>query len=241
MSGCASHTSALGVKADMTVSGSPLSRSLSGAKPTCRFADSKRTSLSKASRLANRLLRDHPPIGRGRRLAWQSWGNCNGKPRIPAFRSVLRREFLEAFKVHVALPLFVDWKDVANLRSDSSDTCLEAAEAVAGASVTGNLLKPVTRQAELELLGQELRCSPVNVHVDAVLILGVRVLEIVGEAKRDGEFVSGLLVEVGVGTADVHGVMPDAEVCNPLRVVVADRIVVQNVNHVVVDALIPSQ
>src|SRR5262245_7955026 len=132
----------------------------------------------------NRLLRDHP-LGRGRRLAWQSWGNCNGKPRIPAFRSVLRREFLEAFKVHVALPLSVDWKDVANLRSNTTDTCLKAAEAVAGASVTGNLLIPVTRQAELELLGQELRCSPVNVHVDAVLILGVRVLEIVGEAKRN--------------------------------------------------------
>src|SRR5262245_49394155 len=187
------------------------------------------------------LLRDHPSIGRRRRLAWQSWGNRNGKPCIPTFGSVLRCEFLEAFKIDIALPLFADREDVANLRSYSSDTCLEAAEAVSGASVTGNLLKPVTRQAELELLGQELRCPPVDVHVDAVLILGVRILEIVGETKRDGEFVPRLLVEVGVGTADVHGVMPDAEVCNPLRVVVADRIVVQNVNHVVVDALIPSQ
>src|SRR5262245_4384613 len=126
-------------------------------------------------------LRDHPPIGRGRRLAWQGRGNRNGKPRIPAFGPMLRREFLEAFKVHVALPLFVDWKDVTNLRSDTSDTCLKAAEAVTRTTVTGNLLIPVTRQANLKLLGQELRCPPDNVHVDTVLILGMRVLEIVGE------------------------------------------------------------
>ena len=42
------------------------------------------------------------------------------------------------------MPLFVDWKDITNLRSDTSDTCLKAAEAVAGAGVTGDLLIPIT-------------------------------------------------------------------------------------------------
>jgi hypothetical protein len=33
-------------------------------------------------------------------------------------------------------------------------------------------------------------------HVDAVLVIGVEVLEIVGEAEHGREFVTGLLIEV---------------------------------------------
>jgi hypothetical protein len=57
------------------------------------------------------------------------------------------------------------------------------------------LLVGIGDRAELELLGHELRRTHVEMHVDAVLVLGEVVLEIVREAEHGGEFVPGLRIE----------------------------------------------
>ena len=56
-------------------------------------------------------------------------------------------------------------------------------------------------------------------HVDAVLILGRLVLEIVGEAEHARELAPGLRIEVGVAAAAVDRAVPDAEVRKAGRVV----------------------
>jgi len=40
-----------------------------------------------------------------------------------------------------------------------------------------------------------MRCADIEMHVDAVLVLRMHVLEIVGEVERGGEFVAGLRIE----------------------------------------------
>ena len=52
----------------------------------------------------------------------------------------------------------------------------EAADAVTGAVVAGKLLVGVADEADLPLLGEELRRAPIEVHVDAVLVLRVGIL-----------------------------------------------------------------
>ena len=49
-------------------------------------------------------------------------------------------------------------------------------------------------------------------HVDAVLILGRPVLEIVGEAEHASEFVPGLRIKVSIAAAGVERAVPDAEI-----------------------------
>jgi hypothetical protein len=89
---------------------------------------------------------------------------------------------------------------------------LEAAYPVAGAAVATDLLVHVAHESDLKLLGQELRRAPIEVHVDAVLVLGRLIGEIVGEAEHAGEFVPGLRIEIGVAAAGVDRPMPDADV-----------------------------
>ena len=47
-------------------------------------------------------------------------------------------------------------------------------------------------------------------HVDAVLILRVRVLEIVGEAKHGRKFVARLRIEISIAAAGVDRTVSDA-------------------------------
>ena len=49
-------------------------------------------------------------------------------------------------------------------------------------------------------------------HVDAVLILGRLVGEIVGEAEHARELMPGLRVELGVAAAGIDRAMPDADI-----------------------------
>ena len=61
---------------------------------------------------------------------------------------------------------------------------MEAADVVAGAAVAADLFIDIADDANLNLLGQELRRAPIEVHVDAVLILRRLIGEIVGEAEH---------------------------------------------------------
>src|SRR5262249_49398189 len=115
------------------------------------------------------------------------------------------------------------------------------AHAVAGAAVAADLPVDVADRAELKLLGHELRRTPIEMHVDAVLVLGRLVLEIVGEAEHAREFVPGLRIEIGIAAPGVDRAVPDAEIREAGRVVGPDRYVAGDVSHVVVDARVPAQ
>jgi hypothetical protein len=60
-------------------------------------------------------------------------------------------------------------------------------------------------------------------HVDAVLILGRLILEIVGEAEHSREFLPGLRIEIGVAAAGVDRAVPDADIRQMRGVVGSDR------------------
>ena len=78
-------------------------------------------------------------------------------------------------------------------------------------------------------------------HVDAVLVIGVHVLKIVGEAERSREFVSGLRIEVSIGAADIDRIVADAEIGESARIVAAGRQVTRGIDEEIVDALIPAK
>jgi hypothetical protein len=48
--------------------------------------------------------------------------------------------------------------------------------------------------------------------IDAITILRVRILEIVGKAGRGRELVSGRRIEIGIGAADVDRAVADAKI-----------------------------
>src|SRR5262249_11388522 len=118
---------------------------------------------------------------------------------------------------------------------------LKAADAIAGAAVAADLLVHIAHRSDLKLLGQELRRAPIKMHIDAVLISGRLVLEIIGEAQHARKFVPGLRIEVGVATTGVDRAVPDPEIRQAGRVVGPDRHVAGDVGHVVVHARVPAQ
>jgi hypothetical protein len=71
-----------------------------------------------------------------------------------------------AFQIEIALQLVIDREDVAELWANADDARLEAADPIAGAAVAADLLIDVAHEANLNLLGEEMRRAPVEVHVD---------------------------------------------------------------------------
>src|SRR5262249_20518309 len=133
-------------------------------------------------------------------------------PGVPAVGSVVVGEFPVAFEIDVALRRGAQGNDDSELRADADDLRLETADAIAAAAVAADLLVDLANGTDKKLLRQELRRAPIEVHVDAVLILRRLVGEIVGEAEHAGEFVPGLRVEIGVAAAGIDRPMPDADV-----------------------------
>src|SRR5262249_59277135 len=130
-----------------------------------------------------------------------------------------------AWSVDVALHVLVPLEDVADLRPAPDDARLEAANPVARAAVAAELLVDISDGTDLPLLGQELRRPPIEVHVDAILIVGMVIQKVVGEAERAREFIAGLRVEVGVGAADIDRVVAKAEIGERTALVIPDRTV----------------
>ena len=80
-------------------------------------------------------------------------------------------KFFIALQVQIALRVLADGKEVTELRSNAEDLRLEATHSIAGAAIAANFLVGVTHQTDQKLLAQELRHTPIEMHVDAVLIL----------------------------------------------------------------------
>ena len=59
--------------------------------------------------------------------------------------------------------------------------------------------------------------------IDAVLIIGVGVCEVVGEAEHGGELPAALRVEVRVPTAAVHGPVTRPDVGEAARLIENER------------------
>src|SRR5262249_17778744 len=150
--------------------------------------------------------------------------NRERDPGVPAVGPVFRCKFAVILQIEIALKV-ADGKDEAELRTNANHLRLEAAHAVAGAAVAADLPVDVADRAELKLLVQELRRTPIEMHVDAVLVLGRLVLEIVGEAEHAREFVPGLRIEIGIAAPGVDRAVPDAEIREAGRVVGPDRYV----------------
>src|SRR6266487_3825796 len=127
------------------------------------------------------LFRDHPSRWRTRRGRRRR--DRERDPGVPAVGTVLRGKFAVVLQIEIALKV-PDRKDEAELRANPNDLRLKATDAVAGAAVAADLLIDVAYRSDLKLLSQELRRGPIEMHVDAVLILGRLVLEIVGEAQH---------------------------------------------------------
>jgi hypothetical protein len=118
---------------------------------------------------------------------------------------------------------------------------LERAYPVARTAVTANLVVGITDEANIELLGQELRSAPIQMEISAALILGDRILEIVGESGNSRKLMSCRWVEIGIPAAGIDGAMPKPEVGQACRAVITDGDVSGDVGHEIVDPHVPLQ
>src|SRR5438132_8776243 len=82
--------------------------------------------------------------------------------------------------------------------------------------------------------------APVEMHVDAIAVVG-RVVGHVGcEAKHAGKFLASLRIEIGVAYTAIDRSVSDASIRQPRRIIRTDRHVSCHVDHVVVDARVPT-
>jgi hypothetical protein len=103
-----------------------------------------------------------------------------------------------------------------------------------------DLLIEVASRSDEYRFGQPLRCTPIQMPINAALVVRARIDEVVGEAGNRRKFVTSLWVKVCVTAAAVDGAMTDADVGQIARTVVADRNVAGAVDHPVVDAIVPA-
>lgn len=101
------------------------------------------------------------------------------------------------------------------------------------------MLVGISDNAEEKLLGEVVRCAPVEVEIDAAPVQGIRIPEIVGKAGDARDFVSCRRVEIGIGASNVDRGVPEPDVGNPRRIIVADGNIARDVSHVIVDAMAP--
>jgi hypothetical protein len=66
------------------------------------------------------------------------------------------------------------------LGTNTHNARLVGSEESGGATVRGDLLKEIADRTNLQLLGDELRRTPIDVPVDAVLVAGARIEKVVG-------------------------------------------------------------
>ena len=90
-------------------------------------------------------------------------------------------KFTVSLEVQITL-VITDWEYVAELRANADDARQEGAHVVAAATVTRELIVDIAHRADEQLLCEKLRCTPIEVEVEAVLILGIGVDVIMGEA-----------------------------------------------------------
>ena len=133
-------------------------------------------------------------------------------PRGPYWRSVNLKDAAHnsAIRKHVALPIV--GRAVVVVVPGGVVTTVVGADVWTAKSAfrVVNPQMSATIGTDLELLGQELRRAPIEVHVDAILILRRLIGEIVGETEHAREFVPGLRIEIG---ADLEFIRSARDYC----------------------------
>ena len=104
-----------------------------------------------------------------------------------------------------------------------------------GAAVGRELLVEVADEADLHGLGHELRRPPVEMPVDAILIVGARIDEIVGQPGDHGKFVACLGIGIRVPDTAIDGTVAYFDICQAVCIVGADRNVSGPVDHPGID------
>ena len=112
------------------------------------------------------LLGDHSSRCGARRLFCRR--DHEGDPGVPTVRPVLVGELPVAFKIEVSLRRCAQGDNESKLRAYADDARLEAAHTIAGTAVATDLLVDVAHESGLKLFRQKLRCTPIEMHVDAV-------------------------------------------------------------------------
>src|SRR5882757_10582875 len=139
----------------------------------------KQAAVRRATSLGGSLLRYYVP-GRGRRLR-RGLRDRERQPGVPARRPVGGVELAIALQAEKCL-VVPNRKNISKLRADAENARAEAAEHRRLAEVIGDLLVGIADEADEHLLRQEVRHAPVEMEIDAALLLRVRILEIVGKA-----------------------------------------------------------
>ena len=131
------------------------------------------------------------------------WRDCKGKPSVPAFGAVLSSELPITFQVQI--PLHIPYrKKEPYLWADAGDTGFETSDAISGPTVTSDLVVEIADSSSKKLFRKKLRRTPVHMQVNAVLIVGACVHEIVSKARDYRKFVPLCWVEIGVAYATIE-------------------------------------
>src|SRR5882724_8650985 len=77
--------------------------------------------------------------------------------------------------------------------------------------------------------------------IDATLVVGGRVHEIIGEPCNCRKLMSFGWIEIGVPTAGINGTVPKPEVGQACRVIITNRNISGNVGHEIIDPVVPLQ
>src|SRR5262245_49978209 len=138
-----------------------------------------------------------------------------GHPDGETIRPVLRRKVPVALEIDIALISFGRREHEPDLRSKTKHASFEVAKPCTSAAVASDLLEVIADQSDVEILAHELRCAPIDMEVDAVLILEVRIDEIVRQAGHDGKFISGFCVEIRISSSAIDRHETEAEIGEP--------------------------
>jgi hypothetical protein len=108
-------------------------------------------------------------------------------------RAIVGVELAVALEVQVSLRIS-ERKDISDLRADANDPRHEGTDMITAAAVAGELVIHIANRTDKPLLGEKLRRAPIEMEVDAILIVCLRVDIVVGEARNRGEFVTVLRI-----------------------------------------------
>ena len=134
-----------------------------------------------------------------------------------------------------------DADTVLRALADAENTRAEAAENGRLAKLVGDLLIGVADEPDKNLLGEKLRRAPVQMPIDAALVIRGRVRKVIGQSRDDRKLVSGCRIEVGVSTTGIDRAMSKAEVGQTCRAIIANGNISGEVGHEIVDSEIPFQ
>src|SRR5690242_10003974 len=104
------------------------------------------------------------------------------EPDVPSFGSILGAEFLVAAQVQFELNP-AKREVVSELRAHADDLRLERAVSGASTAIGSQLVVEVAGGADINVLGQGIGCAPVQMAINAALVLRQRVHEVVRKSR----------------------------------------------------------